>query len=326
MKRHVVAAVTAAAVLLLQSAVSFAQTPAWPTRPVRLILPTVPGGGIDTLSRTLQNGVAERLGKPVLIENRPSAAYIIATEMVARATDEHTIGMILVGTHCANPTVQGKLPYDTIKDITPIINLNHSPNIIAVHPSTPYKTLADLIADAKGKPGQLFYASSGIAGGQHFAGEMLKQAAGVDMVHVPYKGSGASLKDAVSGQIGVIFGNVISAGPYISAGSLRALAVTSKERSPVFPDVPTVGEAGYPQVEIEDQYGIIGPANMPAHIVKKVHDAFRDTMMDPELQPKLRQQGIFADLRGPDDFKKMLEAEMVKLGDIARKANIKAEQ
>ena len=302
-----------------------AETAAWPTRPVKLILPVVPGGGIDALARTLQNGVSERLGKTLLIENRPSNAYIVSTELVARATDEHTIGMILVGTHAANPTVQGQLPYDTFKDFAAIINLTNSPNVISVHPSSAAKTFADLIAEAKAQPGQLFYASSGIGGGQHFAGEMLKQMAGIDMVHVPYKGSGASLKDAISGQIKIIFGNVISSGPYISQGSLRALAVTSLARSPILPEVPTLDELGFKGFEVDDAYGIIGPASLPPEVIKKIHDAFRDTMLDPVMQPKLRQQGLFAHLLGPADFGRFIESEAVKLRAIALKANIKAE-
>lgn len=298
----------------------------WPTKPIRLILPTVPGGGIDTLSRTLQNAVSERLGKTVLIENRPSTSFIISTEMVARATDDHTIGMILLGTHAANPTVHDKLPYDSLADFTMIINLNNSPNIIAVHPSHPAKTLADLVNEAKANPGKVFYATSGIAGGQHFAGEMLRQKAGIDIVHVPYKGSGASLKDVVAGHVKVIFGNVISSGPYIQSGSLRALAVTGVKRSPMFPDVPTMAEVGYPGIEVEDRYAIVGPAKMPPAIVAKIHDAFRDAMLQPDLQPKLKQQGIYAELMGPDELRKFMESEMAKLREIAKAANIKAEQ
>ena len=310
---------------LLHPGAAAAQS-AWPSRPIRLILPVVPGGGIDTLARTLQNAVSEKLGKPLLIENRPSTSFIIATEMIARATDEHTIGMLLIGTHAANPSVYDKLPYDTLADFTPIINLNSSPNIISVHPSFPAKSLAELIAEAKASPGKLFYATSGVAGGQHFTGEMLKQAAGIDMVHVPYKGSGASLKDAVSGQIKIIFGNVISSGPHIQAGSLRALAVTSAKRSPMFPEVPTLAEAGYPGIEVEDRYAIFGPAKMPAETVRKVHDAFREAMLSAELQPRFLQQGIFADLMGPDELKAFIAKEIATLRAVAQKAGIKAEQ
>jgi tripartite-type tricarboxylate transporter receptor subunit TctC len=309
---------------LLQTGVASAQT-TWPTRPVRLILPTVPGGGTDTLARTLQNVVSAKLGQTLLIENRPSGAFILSTEMVARATDGHTIGMIVVNTHAANVTVQEKLPYDTLKDFTPIINLNSSPNIIAVHPSFPAKTLAELIAEAKANPGKLFYATSGVAGGQHFAGEMLKQSAGIDMVHVPYKGSGASLKDAVSGQVKIIFGNVISAGPHVTAGSLRGLATTGIKRSPMFPDIPTVAELGFPGYDIADSYSIMGPANMPADVVKKIHDAFREAMLSPEVQPRLEQQGVVPNLMGPEELGKFVEAEVAKLREIALKANIKGE-
>ncbi len=320
--------ITAALLLiasLMPSGTASAQT-AWPTRPIRFILPAVPGGGTDTLARTLQNTLAAKLGQPILIENRPGAAFIISSEIVARATDEHTIGMMVVNTHAANATVQDKLPYDSLKDFTPIINLINSPNIIAVHPSFPASTLADLIKDAKANPGRNFYATSGIAGGQHFAGEMLKHSAGIDMVHVPYKGSGASLNDAVSGQIKIIFGNVISAGPFVASGRLRPLAVTSIKRSPFFPDVPTVAEQGFPGFEVEDSYGIMGPSNMPAEVVKKLHDAFRGAMLEPELQPKLKQQGIVANLLAPDEFKTFIEGEIVKLREIALRANIRSEQ
>jgi tripartite-type tricarboxylate transporter receptor subunit TctC len=310
---------------LLVPGLAEAQT-GWPTKPIRFILPAVPGGGTDTLARTLQNGLATRLGKPILIENRPGAAFIISSEIIARATDNHTIGMIVVNTHAANVTVQERLPYDSLKDFTPIINLTSSPNVIAVHPSMPMKNLADLIAEAKTKPGQLFYATSGIAGGQHFSGELLKHRAGIDMVHIPYKGSGASLSDAISGQVKLIFGNVISAGPHLTSGALRPLAVTSIKRSPLFPDVPTVAEQGFPDYDIEDVYGIAGPAGMTAEAVQKIHDAFRDTMLDPELQPALKKQGMFAHLLGPDDFKALIEKEIVKLREIALRAKIRGEQ
>ncbi len=334
--KPIVAAVLAAIVCSMPAGPTFAQAPTntpsgdaaanWPTRPIRFILPTVPGGGTDILARTLQNSVSEKLGKAILIENRPSAAFIVSTEMVVRATDEHTIGMIVVNTHAANATVQEKLPYDTLKDITPIINLISSPNVIAVHPSYKAKTLADLVNDAKSQPGRLFYATSGIAGGQHFAGELLKHTAGIDMVHVPYKGSGASLKDAISGQINIIFGNVISASPAINAGSLRPLAVTSLKRSPFLPEVPTMAELGFPSFSIEDSYGIFGPASMPPAVAKKIHDAFREAMLAPDMQPRLKQQSIVANLLGPDELKVFIETEVAKLREIALRANIKGEQ
>lgn len=323
--RTIISMALLAITVVLQAATASAQT-AWPTRPIRFILPAVPGGGTDTLARTLQGALAAKLGQPIVIENRPGAAFIISSEFVARATDGHTIGMIVVNTHAANATVQEKLPYDTLKDFTPIINLISSPNVIAVHPSFPAKSLAELIAEAKAKPGGLFYATSGIAGGQHFAGEMLKHSAGIDMVHVPYKGSGASLQDAVSGQVKLIFANVISAGPYLTAGSLRPLAVTSIKRSPFFPDVPTVAEQGFPGFSVEDSYGIMGPAGMPAEVVKKLHDAFAEAMQSPELQPRLKQQGIVANLLGPVEFKKFVESEIAKLREIALRANIKGSQ
>jgi tripartite-type tricarboxylate transporter receptor subunit TctC len=324
MKKSIVGALIAVA-SLMQAGAAAAQT-TWPTRPVRFILPAVPGGGTDTLARSLQNALAAKLGQPIVIENRPGAAFIISTEIVVRATDGHTIGMLVVNTHAANATVQDKLPYDTLKDITPIINLQSSPNIIAVHPSFPAKTLADLINEAKANPGKLFFATSGIAGGQHFAGEMLKQAAGIDMVHVPYKGSGASVQEAVSGQIKIIFGNVISAGPHVAAGSLRPLAVTGAKRSPMFPDVPTVAEQGFPGFEVDDSYAIFGPANMPADVVAKIHDAFREAMLSPELEPRLKQQGVVPNLLGPDELKRFIESEVVKLREIALRANIKGPQ
>lgn len=324
--KSLVHAIAAGAALLGAAAVTAtAAAESWPTRPVKLVLPVVPGGGIDTLSRTLQSTLSDKLGKQLLIENRPSASHTVAVEFIVRSTDEHTIGMILVNGHAANATVLSSLPYDSLKDITTIINLNASPTVIAVHPSFPAKSIAELVAEAKAKPGKLHYATSGIGGAQHFAGEMLNQAAGIQMVHVPYKGSGASIKDVVAGHVSIIFGNVISSGPYIAQGSMRALAVAAPTRSPMLPDVPTLTELGYQGIDSQDYYGIIGPANMKPEIVQKVHDAFRDAMQAPELQERLKKQGIFPHLLGPADFRKFLEAEMKKLGEIAKKAGIKAE-
>jgi tripartite-type tricarboxylate transporter receptor subunit TctC len=323
MRKLIVAAI--AALATLAGAVTAQAQANWPTKPVRLILPTVPGGGTDNLARLLQNALAAKLGQPVVVENRPGGAYILATEMVVRG-DDHTIGMIVVNTHAANPTVQKKLPYDSVKDIAPIILLTSSPNVIAVHPSVPAKNLGELIALAKAKPGSLFYGTSGIASGQHFAGETLKMQANIDIVHVPYKGTGASLNDAIGGQLPVIFANVISAHPHIASGRLRPLAVTSAARSPMLPDVPTVAEQGYPSVDVSDSYGIIGPASLPPEIVKKIHDAFAEAMTSEELNPRLLQQGIYPRLMGPAEFKQFIEAEIVKLREIALKANITGEQ
>jgi tripartite-type tricarboxylate transporter receptor subunit TctC len=323
MRKIMMAAVVA--LVTVAGAVSAHAQAAWPTKPVRLILPTVPGGGTDNLARLLQNSLAAKFGQPVLIENRPGGAYIVATEMVVRG-DDHTIGMIVVNTHAANPSVQKKLPYDSVKDISPIILLTSSPNVIAVHPGVQANTLPELIALAKAKPGSLFYGTSGIASGQHFAGETLKMQANIDIVHVPYKGTGASLTDAISGQIPVIFANVISGRPHIVNGKLRAIAVTSAQRSPMLPDVPTVAEQGYPSVDVVDSYGIVGPAHLSPEIVKKIHDAFAEAMTSEELKPRLLQQGIYPRLMAPAEFKKFIEAEIVTLREIAQKANITGEQ
>ncbi|WP_375459446.1 Bug family tripartite tricarboxylate transporter substrate binding protein [uncultured Enterovirga sp.] len=306
------------------SVVSGAVAQTWPSKPIRLFVGNPPGGTNDILARLIQNSVSEILGQQIVIENKPGAGTVVATEATVRsAPDGHTIGTI-ISVHASNPSLQPKLPYDPIKDVTPIAFLGHVANLVVVHPSVPANTLPELIALAKAKPGTIHHGTSGNGTSQHFSGELLKLGAGIDIVHVPYRGGGPAINDVVGGQIQMMFGNFASILPHVQSGRVRSLAITSPQRSPVFPNLPTVAEAaGIPGYAVTEWYAVIGPAGMNPEHVKKINEAIYTTLKKPEIASKLRDQGIEVDYKTPEDFGKFLVAEIAKFKDIVERAKIK---
>ena len=309
---------------LALSGEAIAQAQPWPTKPIRLIVGNPPGGTNDILARLLQVPLQEALGQPIVIENRAGGATMVATEATVRAApDGYTLGTI-ISVHASNVSLQPKLPYDPIKDITPIAFLGRVANIVVVHPSVKANTFAELLALAKANPGTIHHGTSGNGTSQHFSGELLRLGTGVDIVHVPYRGGGPAINDVVGGQIQMMFGNFASILPHVRSGRVRPLAVTGANRSPVLPDLPTVAEAAnLPGFAVTEWYAVIGPAGLPPEIVQRMNKTIYEAMQRPEIASKLRDQGIEVDFMTPDQMMDFIKAEIAKIGDIVKRANIK---
>ena len=301
-----------------------AQAQPWPNKPIRLIIGNPPGGTNDILARLLQVSLQEALGQPIVIENRAGGATMVATEATVRsAPDGYTLGTI-ISVHASNVSLQPRLPFDPIKDITPIAFLGRVANIAVVHPSVKANTFPELLALAKASPGTIHHGTSGNGTSQHFSGELLRLGTGVDIVHVPYRGGGPAINDVLGGQIQMMFGNFASILPHVKSGRVRPLAVTGANRSPVLPDLPTVAEAAnLPGFAVTEWYAVIGPAGLPPEIVQRMNTTLYEVMKRPEIAAKLRDQGIEVDFMTPDQMMDFIKAEIAKIGDIVKRANIK---
>jgi tripartite-type tricarboxylate transporter receptor subunit TctC len=318
--------VKAALAAVLSFAFATAGAQGYPDRPVRVLVGYPPGGGTDLVARLIQQPLSERWRQPVVVENRPGANAIIATEAVVKAKpDGYTLLMAYATELAVNPATHKKLPYDPVRDLAPIAQLASAPLVLAVNPSLPASHLSDLIALAKAKPGALSYSSSGNGSVHHFAGELFKLRTGTDIVHIPYKGSGPATADAVSGQVQVTFASVASVLRFVQGGRLRALAVTSPRRSPQLPDVPTAIESGLRDVELTSWYGLLAPAGTPPEIIEKISADIRATLALPELKKGFEAQGLEMAQSSPQAFAPFIRAEAEKYARIARAGNIQQE-
>jgi tripartite-type tricarboxylate transporter receptor subunit TctC len=301
-----------------------ARAQAYPTRPVRIIIGFAPGSASDIVARLVGQWLSEGLGQPFIIEHRPGAANNIATEAVVRAPpDGHTL-LVVSSANAVNATFYDKLNYNFIRDIAPVAGIIVVPSVLVVHPSVPAKTVPEFIAYAKANPGKLTMASGGIGSGTHLAGELFKMMAGVNMVHVPYRGGGPALTDLLGGQVQVMFPSTVSSIEYIRAGRLRALAVTTATRSDALPDVPTVDEF-VPGYEASAWFGVGAPKATPAEIVEKLNKEINAGLADPKMKARLADVGGTALSGSPADFAKLIADETEKWGKVVRAANIKVE-
>ena len=294
----------------------------WPVKPVRMLVGSAPGGGTDAMARAVADRLGPLLKQPVIVENRPGVSNTLAVDMTAKATDGHTMVMGVVTAHAIAPHLL-KLGYDNNRDLVPVAFVGSVPNVLVVGNSVAANTVAELVAMARKNPGQINFASSGTGSTQHIAAEVFKDAAGIQITHVPYKGSAAALVDLVSGQVQMSFDTMPSVIGQIKAGKLRALAVTSPQRNPQLPQVPTMAEAGLRDVEISAWYGIYMPASTPKAVQQKVHDEVNKVIAMPET--KTRLEAVGAELRPMPqaDFGSFHLAEYKRFGDIIRKNNIK---
>lgn len=296
----------------------------YPSRPVRIISPFAAGGGNDLLSRTVAAKLTESFNQQVIVENRIGANGIIGTEAAARAApDGYTIVLIPSG-HAVNASLRSKLPYDSIRDFTTISMVGTSPLVLAVHPSLPAQNVKALAAFARTRPGQLSYVSAGIGSSGHLGGALFEVLAGVKMLHVPYKGMSLALTDLVSGQVTMTFGTSLSVIPHVKSGRLRALASTGAQRSPALPDLPTVAET-VPGYEASLWYGFVGPARMPAEVVRKLNTEIVAVLKLPEVRERLAAQGVDVQSSTPEEFSKMLAADMTRWAKVVERAGIKVE-
>ena len=309
-------------VLALVASLACAQT--YPTKPIRLVVPFPPGGATDILARDVAQKLTEAWGQSVIVDNRPGAGGNIGSELVAKsAPDGYTLEMGTVGTHAINASLYAKMPYDHVKDFTPVILVAGVPNVLVVNPSVPANSVADLIAYAKANPGKLNFASSGNGTSIHLSGELFKVMAGVQITHIPYKGSAPALQDLLAGQVQMMFDNLPPSLPQIKAGKLRALAVTSATRAPALPEVPTLAESGLPGFEASSWFGILVPAGTPAPIVAKLNAEIAKWLATPEAKEKLAKQGANAAGGTPDDFAKHIAAETAKWAKVVKDSGAK---
>ncbi len=302
---------------------AWAQT--YPGKPVRLIVPFAPGGTTDIVARAVGDRLGRELGQTVIIENRAGGGGTIGADVVAKAAaDGYTLGMATVSTMATNPATNPKMPYDSVKDLTPILNLVNVPNVMTVNPTKiPVKNMKEAIELFKKNPGKFSYASSGSGGISHLDGEAFKVMTGTFIVHIPYRGSGPALNDTIAGQVDAQFDNLPSSLPHIRSGKLRALAVMADKRVESLPDVPTFAELGLKDVNNMAWYGLVGPANLPRDVVQKVQAAAVKTLADPEIRKRLADGGSFVDGGTPEQFAQLIQRELALRRDIVKKQNIK---
>jgi tripartite-type tricarboxylate transporter receptor subunit TctC len=292
-------------------AVPLAQAAEYPVKPIRIVTPYPPGGGVDNVARIYAPKLGQVLGQQIVIDSRPGASGIIGAEAVAKsAADGYTL-LHDATAHSVNPSLR-KLPYDTLKDFTPITLLVVNPNLLLVHPSLPIKTIRDLIALAKARPGQITFGSAGIGSAQHMAGELFKYMAKVDMVHVPYKGGGAVYADLIGGHIQAYFGNIASSLPHAKGGKLKAIAVTSAKRSAAAPEYPTFAESGVPGYEVYEWNGLFGPAGMPREIVARINAEMGKILVAADVKERLFALGAEASPSTPEAHGEYVRNEVAK--------------
>jgi tripartite-type tricarboxylate transporter receptor subunit TctC len=290
-----------------------AQAQNYPNRPIRFVVPFSPGGAADVPGRILTQKLTEALGQQVVVDNRPGAGSTIGADQVAKAPPDGYTLLTTSNTHFVSAALYKKLPYDSIGDFAPITQVTSAPNVIVVHPSLPAKTVKELVALAKAKPGKIDYASSGNGSTQHLTGALFTKMAGIEMTHIPYRGSGPATADLLSGQVTVGFPGIAGMLPQIKAGKLRALAVTSAKRSPEMPDIPTVAEAGIKGYDVTAWFGVAGPKALPREIVTKLHTELLRILKNPEVQKMLLNAGQeVAWQETPEQFGEMLKTEAAK--------------
>jgi tripartite-type tricarboxylate transporter receptor subunit TctC len=298
----------------------------YPAKPIRLVVPFPPAGATDILSRDLMQGLSARLGRQVIIDNRPGAAGAIGSEIVAKAApDGYTLLMATTSTHSVEPTITPNLPYDAVKDFAPVCLVATSPNVLVVPVTLPVNSVKDLIALAKAKPGTLNYGSAGTGGIVHLTSEMFRFRTGIDIVHVPYKGTQLVVPDLISGQISMLFDNIVSAQPNLKTGKLKAIGITGLKRSPLMPDVPTIAESGVPGFEASTWFGVYAPRGTPPAIIDKLNRELVAVLQSADMRARLANLGADPVGTTPEGMAKTVAAETAKWAKVIHDANVKVE-
>jgi tripartite-type tricarboxylate transporter receptor subunit TctC len=318
---------------LIQSALSAALLPSlvqaqdnYPSKPITWICPYAAGGNADSRSRQVAKAMSAILGQPIIIDNKAGAGGNIGTEVIARGKpDGYTIGMGNFAPLAVNHALFKKLNFDPANDIVPIGLIEKGPLILMVRNDSPYKSVKDIVAAAKASPGKLSYASGGIGGSHHLSGALLENAAGIDLIHAPYKSGAAGATDLMGGQVQMMFEQMYAAMPAIKGGRLRALAITSKTRSPLLPELPTMAEQGYPAVEVQNWQGLVAPKGIPAELVKVLNAALNKALQDPEVKEKILSQGNEMGGGTPEQFAALIKSETPRWGKVVRDAKIEPE-
>ena len=298
----------------------------YPSKPIRFIVPFPPGGTADLIVRLVSDKMTRSFGQPIVIDNRSGAGGSIGTEALVRAApDGHTIGLGVVSTLCVNPAVFSKLSYDVNRDLAPVTNMAAVPTMFMVNPSVPARSVAELVALSKAKPGTLSYGTPGNASLGHLRMEHFKLLTGANLQHVPYKGAGQSLADAISGQIQVVTDQVTSSLPFVKAGKLRAIVVNNPKRLDALPDVPTFAEAGLAELNVLSWFGLLAPGKTPPAIIAKLHDAAVAALKQPDVQEKLAVSGAFVVGNTPTEYAAQIRSEGERLKKVAKAVNIRAD-
>lgn len=292
---------------------------AYPTKPIRMICPFPPGGTTDVVARLVAQKLTEAWKEQVIVDNRTGAGGIIGTELAAKSpADGYTVLLGSITTHAVNPALYKKLNFDPVKDFTPVSLVVSSPQLLAVHPSVPAKSVKDLIALAKSKPGQLNYASAGVGTSPHLTFELFKSMAGIDVVHVPYKGTGPAITELIAGQVQMMITGVVALMPHVKSGKLRGLGVTSAKRVAALPDLPTVAESGVPTFDVSSWFGVFLPANTPKPIVTKMNQEIRKIVEIPDVRQRLISLGADPATNTPEEFAAYVKSEMARWGKVVR--------
>ena len=303
-----------------------AQAPAWPVKGIRLIVPFPPAGGTDIVARTMAPHLSAALGQTVTIDNKPGAGGTIGTDIVAKASpDGYTLLMATSSTHAVAPNLNPKLPYDPVRDFAPVMNVNIGPNILVVTAGLPVHSVRELIALGRSRPGKLTFASSGTGTVYHLSGEMFKSMANLEIVHVPYKGSGLAFSDLISGEVSMMFDATTSVMPHVKSGKLRALAITSTRRNPTLPEIPTMIEAGVPGYESTLWIGLFAPAGTARAIVTRINAEANQVVRRPDVREAFAQQGTESVGGSPEAFAAQIQADIVRWGKVIRDAGVQME-
>jgi len=303
-----------------------AQAQPYPVKPIHFIVPFPPGGGNDTVARAIAQQLGPDLGQPVVIDNRPGAGGSVGAELAAKSPpDGYTLFLAGVGSHAVNPNLHARLAYDPVRDFTPITLVATAPSVLVVNPAVPALTVPEFTAYARANPGKLNYASNGNGSAAQLAAAMYESMANVRMVHVPYKGIAPALTDLLSGEVQLMFGTVVALVPHIQAGKLRALAVTSRKRSALLPEVPSLAESGLPDYEAGSWYGVMAPAGTSREIVERLQGAIARALKQPDVAQRLAAEGAIVIGSTPAEFGAHIKAELARVGNVVRGAGIRIE-
>lgn len=313
------AVITSAAFAAVVMGAAHAQT--FPSKTVRIVVPFPAGGSTDIIGRVVAEQLTAAFGQQVIVDNRPGANGVIGTELVAKsAPDGYTLLMGGIGSLSINPAIYSKIPYDPVRDFSAIVQIAQVPNVLVVHPSLPVKTVKDLIALAKANPGKLSFSSSGSGSSDHMSGELFKTMAGVDLVHVPYKGGAPAITDAIAGQVSMTFSNQPTALPHVKTGKLRGIAVTSSKRSSAAPELPTIDESGLKGFDVSSWVGVNAPANLSRDIVNRINAEVVKGMSAPAGRERLNQLAFDPVLSTPDQYAAHIKSEVAKWAKVAKAA------
>ena len=316
----------AAVVLSLAAPLAQAQAPAYPAKPIRLIVPFGPGSTVDIMARALAGPLFEQMQQPIVVENRAGAGGSVGVDAIAKAPkDGYTVGIGTTGPLAINPALQSRMPFDTLADLAPVSLIATGPNAVLINPGVPVRSVKDLVAYAKAHPDELNFASAGVGSTNHLAGELFKSVAGVQMVHVPYKGNAEALADLMSGRVQVLFSGLPPVMAQVQAGKVRVLAIAGPSRAASLPDVPTVAEAGLPGAEVLVWYGLLAPAGTPREVIARLNAEVVKAMARAEIRARFLEAGSDPASSTPEEFSRMIRADLAKWKKVITTANIKVE-